>query len=55
MKKDAVFCGSSERASDFEFNAEVAEIFDDMLVRSVPFYLEQQNMLQRIAQILTFR
>lgn len=50
MKKDALFRRSPERASDFEFNAEVAEVFDNMLVRSVPFYMEQQNMFQRIAQ-----
>ncbi|MGA2937995.1 MAG: carboxy-S-adenosyl-L-methionine synthase CmoA [Syntrophobacteraceae bacterium] len=50
MDKDAVFRGSPERACDFEFNAEVAEVFDDMLVRSVPFYLEQQNMLQRVGR-----
>jgi tRNA (cmo5U34)-methyltransferase len=50
MKKDTVFNGSQERASDFEFNAEVAEVFDDMLVRSVPFYREQQNMLKRIGK-----
>jgi len=49
-KKDTVFNGPQERASDFEFNAEVAEVFDDMLVRSVPFYCEQQNMLQRIGK-----
>ena len=48
MNKDAVFRGSPERACDFEFNAEIAEVFDDMLVRSAPFYLEQQNMLQRV-------
>jgi tRNA (cmo5U34)-methyltransferase len=48
MKKDTVFNASQERASDFEFNAEVAEVFDDMLVRSVPFYREQQSMFTRI-------
>jgi tRNA (cmo5U34)-methyltransferase len=50
MKKDEVFHTSQERGSDFEFNAEVADVFDDMLVRSVPFYLEQQNMVRKIVK-----
>jgi tRNA (cmo5U34)-methyltransferase len=52
MKKDTVFNGSQERASDFEFDAQVAAVFDDMLVRSVPFYREQQNMINRIGRKL---
>jgi hypothetical protein len=40
MRQDQVFVGTAARESDFEFNAEVAEVFDDVLVRSVPFYLE---------------
>ncbi len=50
MKKDEVFRSTTERTSDFEFNSEVADVFDDMLVRSVPFYLEQQRMLKDIAK-----
>jgi tRNA (cmo5U34)-methyltransferase len=50
MKKDEVFLAPERRIGDFEFNAEVAEVFDDMLVRSVPFYLEQQNMLKCIGK-----
>jgi tRNA (cmo5U34)-methyltransferase len=50
MKKDRVFAGAEERGSDFEFNAEVAEVFDDMLVRSVPYYREQQALMQQIAR-----
>lgn len=50
MKKDEVFLTPERRIGDFEFNAEVAEVFDDMLVRSVPFYLEQQNMLKCIGK-----
>ena len=30
----------------FEFDAEVAAVFDDMLERSVPFYKESQNITQ---------
>jgi tRNA (cmo5U34)-methyltransferase len=44
VKKDKVFL-ERKPAHDFEFNAQVAEVFDDMLERSVPFYLEQVNML----------
>ena len=50
MTKDQVFAGSPARASDFEFNAQVAEVFDDMLDRSVPYYREQQLLLQQIAR-----
>ena len=45
MKKDSIFINSMKRPGDFEFNAEVAEVFDDMLERSIPFYLEQQAMI----------
>ena len=50
MRQDQVFLGTAARASDFEFNAEVAEVFDDMLVRSIPFYLEQQCMVKEIGK-----
>ena len=50
MNKDEVFAGSAARASDFEFNAQVAEVFDDMLNRSVPYYREQQALMQQIAR-----
>jgi tRNA (cmo5U34)-methyltransferase len=48
--KDRVFASAAVRGSDFEFNSEVAEVFDDMLARSVPFYLEQQSMIEQIAR-----
>jgi tRNA (cmo5U34)-methyltransferase len=50
MRQDKVFQGTTARASDFEFDARVAEVFDDMLVRSVPFYLEQQHMISEIGK-----
>ena len=50
MKRDQVFLTSSARASDFVFNAEVAQVFDDMIVRSVPFYIEQQFMIKEIGK-----
>jgi len=50
MKQDHIFRETAARSSDFEFNVEVAEVFDNMLLRSVPFYLEQQYMIQEIAK-----
>jgi tRNA (cmo5U34)-methyltransferase len=52
MKKDEIYPKAEKRARDFEFSSEVAEIFDDMLVRSVPFYLEQQAMIRGICRNL---
>jgi len=49
MSRDEVFSHTAARASDFEFNEEVANVFDDMLCRSVPFYVEQQSLIQEIA------
>jgi tRNA (cmo5U34)-methyltransferase len=49
MKKDDLFLRSKQR-TDFEFNAQVAEVFDDMLSRSVPFYVEQQTMIRSIVE-----
>jgi tRNA (cmo5U34)-methyltransferase len=46
MERDQVFSSTSARGSDFEFNEEVAAVFDDMLVRSVPFYLEQRLLIE---------
>ena len=40
MKKDRVFAEKKEKIKPFEFNEQVASVFDDMLTRSVPFYFE---------------
>jgi tRNA (cmo5U34)-methyltransferase len=50
MNREKIFKGSASRRSDFEFNAELAEVFDEMLLRSVPFYLEQQYMIKEIGK-----
>jgi tRNA (cmo5U34)-methyltransferase len=50
MARDEVFGNTAARGGDFQFNEEVANVFDDMLVRSVPFYLEQQGLIEEIAQ-----
>jgi len=49
MERDRLFERTASRASDFEFDEHVAAVFDDMLVRSIPFYLEQQSMIAEIA------
>ncbi len=48
-KKDEVF-QSGEGKFDFAFNEEVAEAFDDMLDRSVPFYQEIQRMITELGK-----
>jgi tRNA (cmo5U34)-methyltransferase len=48
MMKDQVFAGKKPRIHPFEFNQEVARVFDDMLNRSVPFYTES---IRRQAQL----
>ncbi len=50
MARDQVFQSTAARAADFEFNKEVAEVFDDMLVRSIPLYLEQQFLIKDIVK-----
>ncbi len=40
MKKDRVFAQRKNKITAFEFNEQVASVFDDMLSRSVPFYHE---------------
>lgn len=43
-KKDKYFATPLERIQPFNFNAEVAEVFDDMVTRSVPLYRENQQL-----------
>src|SRR4051812_11137589 len=49
MKKDEVFKDEIEKASDFKFGANVANVFDDMVSRSVPFYGEMQRMIAELS------
>jgi tRNA (cmo5U34)-methyltransferase len=49
MGKDEVFKDEIEKASDFKFGASVANVFDDMVNRSVPFYGEIQRMMAELA------
>ena len=48
MKKDRVFARKQSAVKPFEFNTEVANVFDDMLNRSVPLYSET---IQRQSQL----
>ena len=41
--KDSIFLGKNS-PTKFKFNSDVAEVFDDMLERSVPLYRECQNL-----------
>lgn len=45
MKTDTIF--TKPISKQFEFDADVAAVFDDMLVRSVPFYKESQTLSAR--------
>ncbi len=47
--KDVVFNEKIEKSSDFKFGAQVAQVFDDMVSRSVPYYLEMQRMIGELA------
>ena len=47
--KDEVFKENLAAIADFEFGEKVASVFDDMLVRSVPFYVETQRMIAEMA------
>jgi len=48
MKKDAIFNNAEKPAYDFAFNKDVASVFDDMVVRSVPFYVEIHRMIAEL-------
>jgi tRNA (cmo5U34)-methyltransferase len=47
---DQVFGTELERISDFAFNESVAQVFDNMVSRSVPMYGEIQRMLAELAR-----
>jgi tRNA (cmo5U34)-methyltransferase len=49
MNQDQIFKEKIEKSSDFKFDAAVVNVFDDMVVRSVPYYLEIQRMMAELA------
>ena len=46
--KDRIF-QINRKAADFEFDQNVANVFNDMLLRSIPFYTEIQRMIGEMA------
>ncbi len=49
MLKDEVFKEQTAKPADFKFSKKVADVFDDMVNRSVPFYAEMQRMIAELA------
>ncbi len=49
MLVDKVFNDKKKEVGDFKFDKNVVSVFDDMVVRSVPFYLEMQRMLTELS------
>lgn len=49
MIKDEVFKDDISRPYDFKFGNSVAQVFDDMVNRSVPFYGEIQRMIAELS------
>lgn len=47
--KDKLFNQKRKLIGNFNFGAQTAQVFDDMLNRSVPFYQEMQRMMGEIA------
>jgi tRNA (cmo5U34)-methyltransferase len=47
--RDEVFRNEKGSIEDFHFGREVATVFDDMVTRSVPFYVEIQRMIAEMA------
>jgi tRNA (cmo5U34)-methyltransferase len=43
--RDQLFAAPRRRVGDFDFGKDTAPVFDDMLERSVPFYVEIQKMI----------
>lgn len=48
--KDEIFKQPGSGKKPFEFNAQVASVFDDMVARSVPFYREVLQMSAELAK-----
>jgi tRNA (cmo5U34)-methyltransferase len=51
MKRDRLFAGSKKAPTRFRFDHATAEVFNDMLLRSVPFRGEIQRMIAEIVRI----
>ena len=49
MEKDKLYSENCDQIGDFSFAEKTAEVFDDMLERSVPLYRELQRMIGELA------
>jgi len=49
MRKDEIF-SKKQKVISFDFKKKTVEVFDDMLYRSVPFYVEIQRMIGEITR-----
>ncbi len=49
MQKDNLFREKREKIDDFHFGQATAQVFDDMLDRSVPFYGEIQRLMAELS------
>lgn len=49
MKTDQIFRNDSMISTDFAFTKNVVEVFDDMVVRSIPYYIEIQRMISELS------
>jgi len=47
--RDQIFADEQPLVKDFRFDSKTAQVFDDMVGRSVPFYAEIQRMIGEIA------
>jgi tRNA (cmo5U34)-methyltransferase len=50
VKRDDLFRHRETCLGDFAFDAQVTEVFDDMVRRSVPLYNEQQQLVQHLGE-----
>lgn len=50
MSKDELYKQSIEKIPPFQFNQQVAQVFDNMAMRSIPFYESIQKLIAQIIQ-----
>ncbi|WP_053228149.1 carboxy-S-adenosyl-L-methionine synthase CmoA [Spirochaeta cellobiosiphila] len=50
-KSDCIYDTPLKNVPPFEFNSKVAHVFDDMALRSIPFYSEVQSMIATYGRI----
>jgi tRNA (cmo5U34)-methyltransferase len=50
VNRDQLFQSTTGSPSEFRFDERTAAVFDDMLRRSIPLYLEQQSMIAELGK-----